>query len=1137
MNGSLTSSRLVAFVAIVSAFAPVVRGDDIEFFENKIRPLLIEHCYSCHSADAKKLKGNLLLDTREGVLKGGEAGPVLVAGDLGKSRLITAVRYTDSELQMPPDKKLSDEQIADLEAWVKMGAPDPRRGTSVAVPSEKGGINLAAGKQWWAFQPVHNSPPPVVKNADWARKDLDRFILAKLEEKNLSPAPQADKRTLIRRAYYDLIGLPPTLAEVDTFVADGSPDAFAKVVDHLLALPQYGERWGRHWLDVVRYTDSFDGRILGGAVDSAFAYRYRDWVVDALNSDLPYDRFVKSQIAGDLQPGPKPGTMDKAGLVATSVYFLGEWGGGDADKEKLVTDIVDDQVDLTGRAFLGMTVACARCHDHKFDPISTQDYYGLAGIFFSSHVLADPGPKGGSPNNLRVPLADKSEIDQRAADEKRVAELGTQTEAMLDEQYAKLAKEMLPKVDEYLAAAWEYENTPAASRPAVLAFAQQRNLHAYILSQWLNYVGTPKLKLFPKPAATIGNFAGVSGWRNADDADTPVVWANAMDKPADLLPGLTLQAKSISVHPSPTAGVAIAWKSPMAGRVKVTGTVTDGHSVCGDGIAWSISRLGGKAAGELASGTISNGGKQTFSEGTGGSHLEAIEVAAGDMIQLAILPKADHSCDTTGVEFVISEAGGSGKTWNLVNDVSPSLTQANPHADSFGNSGVWYFHDMAGQSQSVFAAGSAMSAFTASISASAGTDGGLVRAAAAEVRKALQSVAGEFDQLKAAGKDPAALMTPDASFYHTLTAPRGSFWIAARNDDSNLPADARPKLASMRGEMSTLKQSLAVPIPLTHAMVEGGTPTSMFPGIQDVPVHIRGSYTRLGEVVPRRFPQVVAGEKQEPIKQGSGRKELADWIASPTNPLTARVMANRIWQGHFGEGIVRTANNFGKLGEPPTHPELLDHLATRLIDLKWSMKAFHRELMLSTTYQQASNGAPETMKADPGNLLVGRMNRRRLDAEGLRDSLLALNGRLDKTMGGVSINDMNTTRRTLYVTTVRSDRATYRNLFDAADSTAIVEKRIDSTVAPQALFLLNSQFALDQSKLLAARVMKEVTGDDSAKVDWLYRSLFARPPASEELEIAATAFKNAANEKMSPETAWEAYCQVLLCSNEFMYVD
>jgi hypothetical protein len=323
-------------------------------------------------------------------------------------------------------------------------------------------------------------------------------------------------------------------------------------------------------------------------------------------------------------------------------------------------------------------------------------------------------------------------------------------------------------------------------------------------------------------------------------------------------------------------------------------------------------------------------------------------------------------------------------------------------------------------------------------------------------------------------------------------------------------------------------------------MQEGGTPKSMFAGIQDVPVHIRGSYSKLGEVVPRHFPEVIAGDKQPKIAQGSGRKELADWIANKDNPLTARVIVNRIWQGHFNEGIVRTTNNFGKLGTPPTHPELLDHLATRFVELGWSIKQLHREIMLSAAYQQSSEADPAAMKADPDNLLLGRMNRRRLDAEAIRDSMLAVSDRLETVLGGPAVREIDTARRTLYMMTIRSDKASYRNLFDAADAGAIVEKRIDSTVAPQALFMLNNKFTVTQARFLGRRAMQE-DGDDAAKIDWLYQTLFARHATAKEVEIGKAVMAEVkvgkAGEQVTEELPWEAYAQVLLCTNEFMYVD
>jgi hypothetical protein len=1080
-------------VAALSLLPTVLaRGDDVEFFEKKIRPLLVERCFECHSAKSEELKGGLRLDTRDGTHKGGEAGPALVAGDVEKSLLIRAVRYKDEKLQMPPDEKLSDAQIADLEAWVKMGAPDPREPTPVAVAATTPTTvpaewiaKLETGKTWWAFQKPVDHAPPAVTDGAWPRNDIDRFILGKLEAKHLKPAPQADRRTLIRRAYFDLIGLPPPADEVETFVRDESPDAYAKLVDKLLASPLYGQRWARHWLDVVRYTDSFDSRIVGNTFDCAFAWRYRDWVVDSFNDDLPYDRFVREQVAGDLLPSRDGSAFNRDGVVATGVYMIGEWGGGDADKEKLVSDIVDDQVDLTGRAFMGLTVACARCHDHKFDPIATKDYYGLAGIFYSSHILSDVGPKGGSPVNVRAPLMSEGELAARKADEAKLAELDQEIESKLDEHYTQLASAMIQQADKYFAAAHDFENwAGGGERPSVEKFAEERGLRPYELAQWKKLVGQPALDVMTTPQPV--KSAGLYGWRNKANADAPVVIVNKSNDPISELATLTFAANSVNLHPSQTGGVAVSWKSPIAGKVRVTGKVIDGHDSCGDGVAWSLS-----AGGEIASGTIANGGKQDLKDGTGGGSLASVDVTVGAHIQLAVLPKVEYSCDTTRVELEITQLDGEKRVWNLTHAAVAAAKPANPLPDEYGNADTWVFHDLT--------------------TASAG----------AEIAR---SLSGMDDATRTA-----ALAKADGPLRQFLTAPRGSFWADARKDDANLDTPTRATITNMRGEAKKLRDEVSQPIPEAQAMQEGGTPKSLWPGVQDVPVHIRGRYDRLGDVVPRRFPQVIAGVNQPPITKGSGRRELAEWLTNPDHPLTARVMVNRIWQHHFGDGLVRTANNFGKLGTPPTHPELLDHLAVAFVKSGWSVKAMHRAMMLSATYMQASEASAETFKADPANELLGRMNRRKLEAEALRDSMLSVAGTLDTSPGGVSINDLNTPRRSLYVMTIRSIRSDYRALFDAADSSAIVEQRNDSIVAPQALFLMNHPFVIERAKQLADRATKNCD-DDPKRIDWLYRTLFGRPPTEKEAGIGREFVASSTD-------AWPAYCQVLLCSNEFMYVD
>ena len=1104
--------------------ALTARGEDFEFFEKNIRPVLADNCYKCHSATSEKVKGGLLLDTKEGLLKAGDTGPAIVPGDPEKSLLIKAVRYADKDLQMPPkDKRLSDAQIADLVAWVKMGAPDPRT-NKVAAP--KSPYDFAAARKQWAFHPPQDPPVPAVKNKKWVKSPIDSFIEAKLEEKNLSPAPAADKRTLIRRATFDLIGLPPTPQEVDDFLKDTSTNAFEKVVDRLLASPHYGERWGRHWLDVVRFTDSLDSRVTGSEADIPESYRYRDWVVNAFNQDLPYNQFVREQIAGDLLQPKDPEKIDTNGIIATGLYAIGNWGNGDADKDKILTDIADDQVDVTGRAFLGLTLACARCHDHKFDPIPTADYYSLAGIFFSSHILPKLTPKGQGENLLFIPLASTAELDRRAKRDARIAELDKEITAATDEQLATLSKKMLAQSADYLDAAARYRNrTNAAAKLSVAEFAEHCSKEGFqpstaLLQRWVDYVGFGDVKLLSRVEHDVLQNKGLLALRNAANADTPSGVVNTTDKPIRFIT-ILLPELSVGVHPSPSGGVGAGWKSPVAGAFAIKGRVADADPNCGDGIEWQLELRNPAGRTLLCSGAIPNGGAQDFKEGTGANNLASVSVNEGDEVNLIVLPKAEYSCDTTVVELELAEQGGAKRKWNLTKDMIAAVNDGtNPYPDQQGNKEVWRIYDAMGQSPTAVAGTPLLAKWYETVNKHA-SDAEL--SAAKEIQGALLATNAANSSISNLFKD--------------LTDIKGTFWAGGGNLEENFPETAKKEISGKKKELAELRKSMPPALERTHGIEDGGVPGSPHEGIHDVKIHIRGKYDHLGDLVPRRFPRVLAGDDQKPVTEGSGRHQLADWIASPDNPLTARVMVNRIWQHHFGEGIVRTPNNYGKLGTPPTHPELLDYLAHRFIDSGWSIKAMHRAIMLSAVYQQSSIPLTATLKADPDNLLFGHMNRRRLESEALRDSMLDVGGKLDLTMGGPAMRDLATLRRTLYVMTIRSDRATYQFLFDAADPNTINEQRIDSTVAPQALFLMNHPFTMAQTKALVARLEKEAPKDDVGRVQWLYQLLYARPANKKEVKVGLNALAHARTSASDKELAWEEYCQVLLCANEFIYVD
>jgi len=964
---------IVACLVLLPVAAPRLSAEefnpaDVEFFEKQVRPVLVEHCLECHGGT--KRQGGFSLAKRELLLKGGDSGAALVPGKPDESPLLAALAYT-GDLKMPPSGRLSDAKIEALRQWVAKGAPWPDD-SPLAGESPAGEPRPYTEKQktWWAFQPVRDPALPDVRALDWPRGGLDRFILAKLEAEGVGPAPQADRVTWIRRVTFDLTGLPPSPDAVATFLADDSPQAWDRVVDRLLDSPAFGERWARHWLDVVRYADyhDFNPALRTASCEITEAWRYRDWVVNAFNRDLPFDQFIQHQIAGDLLPSPDGGEIYPDGLVATTFLSNGVWDRGDADKEKIVSDMVDDNIGVIGKAFLGLTLDCARCHDHKFDPISTADYYALAGIFYSSHILRELGEKGGEYTVNRLPLLGPTRLAERARHEQSLAGVNGRL-AELDRQHR---------------------------RQQFLTGGQ------------------------PLAPTKFHSEAGAEG-TIADDHSITIRGHLAKDRYAiEAVVPDGVEVKFLRLESLPETGL------PAGGA----GRADDGNFV--------LTRLSATVARDTGPATV--------------------------------------------VKFTAAQA-------DFEQDKFPAATALDDHP-----AGGW-----------------------------------AVSPHVAQPHVALFEIAAETPV--AAGSRLTVLLEQQHAEKHTL----GKFRLSVAGPFTLSPPPETPERTELLAQKTELQRRLADPVPLAMAVTEGGTPGGLFPGIQDVPIHIRGSYTRLGPVVPRRFPRFLAGEEQPAIAQGSGRRELAQWIASARNPLTARVIVNRIWTGHFGEGLVRTPNNFGLLAEPPSHPELLDWLASRFIAQGWSLKQLHRQIVLSATYRQAGQVSRDSFDRDPENRWLGRFAPRRLEAEALRDAILSVNGRLDLTPGGPAGDDFTIRRRSLYVQTARWQRDSYAMLFDAANPDSSTEKRITSTVAPQALLLLNHAWVHEQARHLAERVIASAPPETDGRVDWLYRSLFARPPRPEEVTIASAVV--AAGDMSVPNAGWIDLAHLLLCSNEFVYVD
>ncbi|MGC4045766.1 MAG: DUF1549 domain-containing protein [Armatimonas sp.] len=992
--------RFVGLVlaAMLGATVRFAWADDAQF-ENKVRPVLLARCVACHGENQQA--GSLRLD------RAISAKQALAVQN--------AVRW-DGAIKMPPSGKLPETERKELDRWVSDGAIWPK------APAQPKG-----GKPGWPFTSlVRPLAPPV----DEATTDMDAFVLAKLKQRGLSLAPPADRRTLIRRVTFDLIGLPPTTTEVEAFVSDTRPDAFARVVDRLLADPRYGERWGRHWLDVARYADSADARGIGGEGDISEAWRYRDWVISAFNRDIPFSDFVTRQIAGDCLHTPD-GDIDVDGIVASSFLAIGNWGNGDADKDKILTDIADDQVDTVGKAFLGLTVGCARCHDHKFDPISTKDYYALAGIFFSTHILPRLTPKGAGEVMLRVPLETKA---QKQARERAMA-LDSERNALRSKARTEAAQAQVPQTARYI----------AALRPGGSA----DGLDTDSLERWRDRLGLAGPPTLREPMRNIGNVPGVEGVQGSRPALSATVNTTLTDQK---ILTFTLPARSVSVHPSPQGGVGILWKATKAETVTITTTLKDGDSGGGDGFVWNL-KHGDKV---LQGGPVDNGGEARTTP-------VSVTVAPGDTIALEILPRGEYSFDTTNI------------TLKIGSDDLTTAALAHPTDGAFGS---WRYVDLA-----------------------------------PAMADALQTTFKNGDTV-ALDKELAAIPLEKSPFLPT---------------DSALPESVRKNLTRLEVERDTLLKTLPTTPEIANGAAEGGVPGSPHEGIHDVAVHKRGRYDTLGDMVPRGVLTVLPGGGPLKISSGgSGRVELARWLTDTRNPLPGRVFVNRVWAWHFGRGLVGTPSNFGKLGDKPTDPELIDWLADVFLNEDGgSIKKLHRRILLSQTYQQSSVASPAALAKDPENLLLSRQNRQRLEAEPLRDALHFVAGTLKFSPGGPAFREAMTPRRAVYGLSVRSDRTGFGCLFDAADPTASIDKRVETTVAPQSLYLLNNPLVLAQADELA-KLVKATPGTDATRIDFLYRRLYSRP-ASESEKRLGVAFL--------AQSHWNTYVHALLCANEFLYID
>ena len=1092
-------------------------GDDAHF-ERSVRPLLVQRCYKCHGPT--KQAGGLRLDSGPAVLRGGDRGAAVVPGEPESSLLMAAVRR-QGELKMPPDRELSVREKAILQRWVGGGAAWPAK----VSPPPGEDANLRAEEPLWSFQPVRNPQLPTVETDLWCRDPVDRFLLKRMQTAGLSPALPLAAGFLLRRVTFDLTGLPPTPDEITAFKAATAPDAYARVVDRLLAAPTYGERWGRHWLDVVRYCDSRDARHTGQPYDVNEAWRYRDWVVDAFNRDLPYDAFVRQQIAGDCLPMSGSQEDAASGLIATGMLVIGEWGSGDADAKKMYTDIVDDQIHVVTQAFLGVSLSCARCHDHKFDPFTARDYYAMAGIFFSTQIAT---PRTDAPL-MRVPLLTQGDRELRKGLQAKLVELETQLSQLEDSRRAQLRAKLVPHTSRYLQAAWELErdrlqtfDTTRISQ-AVEEISRAFDLDPVIVRAWDRALGqrVGQGELL-NVAVVDAPEKGVFCWKT--DAVQPLFLANST--PRDVyVPGHMIP-HSVAVHPTPSRGVAVAWRSTFQGSIHVSGRVSDAHQG-GNGIEWSLEKSHGVDVTHLATGSFGRGEKTEF-----GSALDPVTIHPGDRIRLVIFPKAgNHVCDLTRLELELKEAGGAGRTWNLAKDVVGNPAQGNPHNDSYGNPAVWQFLHMVRRLGQLGETKPEIDALQPWFTAATTGDTTTVVAACDHLQ----------GQLLRGPKSNEKIV----ALRDWLVSSDG---LLGKGDQVALSVGDAAQRDELMRQRDALRERL-LPVDVALAAHEGGVSNTVHEGFQDARIHIRGDYTRLGAQIARGVPASLAGQNTFPVDAGSGRVELAEWIANKSHPLTARVMVNRIWLHHFGAALVRTPGDFGRQGEMPTHPLLLDWLANYLVTSSWSIKSIHRRLLSSAAYQQSGGERDrrsdrEGLRLDPENRWWSRVESQRLEVEAIRDAILAVAGELDRRIGGPSAARypggysrterktavFSSRRRALYVMTIRGESSDGPFVLDAADPNRVVHQRSVSTTAPQALLMMNDPFVRSVAEILSLRILRSADRQEE-RVEHLYQLLYGRAPSMRELAASQRFLGQPSGDRQR----WDDYCHALLCTNELIY--
>lgn len=1098
----------LVFVGTLSIAADEV--SDLEFFEKNIRPVLVRHCYECHASSSSEAKGNFTLDSREGIRRGGETGPGVVPGDAEKSLVIAALRH--ESIAMPPETQLPRKVIADFVAWVEMGAPDPRSQppTAAQLASATWDAKYHERRQWWSLQPVTTPSIPNVQNASWSDRAIDRFILAELEKHGLAPAPQANRETLLRRLTFNLTGLAPTLSMMHSFVNDDREGAWEHVIDLTLDSPHFGERWARHWMDVVRYTDTYGYE---WDVPAKGAWRYRDYLIRAFNADVPFDQLVREHIAGDLLEEPRLHVVERINesLIGPMFFQMGEKRHGDsADFNGVHQEMLDNKIDAFSKAFQATTISCARCHDHMLDAVAQREYYALAGVFASSRWVT---------NTLDLEDRNQALLTQLSQIKKQLREQCSK----LWRQDAQTAATEIPKAT--------FGGEESSAWNAVLKTHQEQKELPWedTFRPWIEIV-----KAKDSGQSIAGAWSALAQRYAAEQEKRRIENANHFKTIVDFREGIPTgwSTDGTGIQIVPCGDFLVAVNGPNAIQNLLIGGL-------------QTNALSSRLNGALRSPLLKTLGRSHISyQYSGGGHA-----AARDVYENAFLTERFNYLDSSRPTWLIRSTVLGPPDSNVFQEFVTKTTNPNfpPRVglggdltvEQISNPRSWFGITKVIVHQAPFPPQDGLLRFHGLFKIPTTPDGSVALRECTSLEEIAQAYADWFTSAIDRWEHNVAT-EEDVHLINTLLKSE-----LLTNDFQH------PQLTTFIKRYREIEKQIKPPWTVNGL-------ADLDPG-QDYRLNIRGNYDDLGDPIPRGYLQAIMGSSSAFKSETSGRKELAAWIASPENPLTARVFVNRVWHWLFGTGLVATPNDFGHLGDQPSHPELLDHLTRQFIDDGWSLKKLIRSIVVSKAWQQSGHTTNAALQLDARNRWLHHYPLRRLEAEAIRDAILSASGRLDRQLFGQPIDPPRQKedeykrlfsgpldglgRRSIYTKVTIMEPPRFLATFNQPKPKIPTGRRDSTSTTAQSLTMMNDPFVRSQAEFWARTLVGTDHASTEERIAHMFQVVFSRSANVREITRWNVALEDLSAEQdtddappLLNEMLWTAVAHAMFNAKEFIYI-